>query len=159
MDISSTKKIKSKTSRKYRRAVREISMDRCDGWLCVGCWPAIARGSLPSSGSGASGAPLPGRTLVFSFLSMMTNRLIIIHNSSSSAPYQTTKTLTMATSMAAAIAASLPAPQAASAPAAPVHEPIPASMSKLIDMEAEISLNSVQLEGLVRPAVVAPHFA
>lgn len=79
--------------------------------------------------------------------------------SSSSAPYQTTKTLTMATSMAAAIAASLPAPQAASAPAAPVHEPIPASMSKLIDMEAEISLHSVQLEGLVCPAVVAPHFA
>ena len=55
----------------------------------------------------------------------------------------------MATSMAAAIAASLPAPQAASAPAAPIHDPIPASMSKLIDFEAEIALNSVQLEGLV----------
>jgi len=60
----------------------------------------------------------------------------------------------MATSMAAAIAASLPAPQAASAPAAPVHEPIPASMSKLIDMEAEIPLNSVQLEGLVVSKII-----
>ena len=39
MDISSTKKIKSKTSRKYRRAVREIAMDRCDGWLeRTMCW-------------------------------------------------------------------------------------------------------------------------
>lgn len=55
----------------------------------------------------------------------------------------------MATSMAATIAASLPAPQAASAPVAPTHEPIPASMSKLIDIEAEIPLNLVQLEGLV----------
>jgi len=55
----------------------------------------------------------------------------------------------MATSMAAAIAASLPAPQTASAPAAPMHEPIPASMSKLIDIEVEIPLNLVQLEGLV----------
>jgi translation initiation factor 3 subunit H len=65
----------------------------------------------------------------------------------------------MATSMAAAIAASLPAPQAASAPVAPIHAPIPASMSKLVDMEAEIQLNTVQLEGLVCPAVVASHFA
>jgi translation initiation factor 3 subunit H len=56
----------------------------------------------------------------------------------------------MATSMAAAIAASLPAPQAASAPVVPIHEPIPASMSKLIDIEADIPLNFVQLEGLVR---------
>jgi translation initiation factor 3 subunit H len=63
----------------------------------------------------------------------------------------------MATSMAAAIAASLPAPQAAAAPAAPIHEPIPASMSKLIDMEAEIPLGLVQLEGLVCPATITPH--
>ncbi len=55
----------------------------------------------------------------------------------------------MATSMAATIAASLPAPQAESAPAAPTHEPIPASMSKLVDIDAEISLHLVQLEGLV----------
>jgi len=63
----------------------------------------------------------------------------------------------MATSMAAAIAASLPAPQAASAPAVPIHEPIPASMSKLIDIEAEIPLSMVQLEGLVCPAAIASH--
>jgi hypothetical protein len=79
----------------------------------------------------------------------MTNRLLppllfVLSCSSSD-----TSDTTMATSMAAAIAASLPAPQAASAPAAPIHEPIPASMSKLIDFEAEISLNLVQLEGLV----------
>jgi translation initiation factor 3 subunit H len=60
----------------------------------------------------------------------------------------------MATSMAAALAASLPAPQAASAPVAPVHEPIPASMSKLIDIEVEISLNLVQLEGLVVSKII-----
>lgn len=57
----------------------------------------------------------------------------------------------MATSMAATIAASLPAPQAASAPVAPIHEPIPASMSKLIDIEGEIPVALVQLEGLVCP--------
>ena len=61
----------------------------------------------------------------------------------------TTTTATMATSMAATIAASLPAPQAASAPAAPTHEPIPASMAKLIDIEADIRTKYVQLEGLV----------
>ncbi|KAI9508784.1 hypothetical protein F5148DRAFT_1192638 [Russula earlei] len=60
----------------------------------------------------------------------------------------------MATSMAAAIAASLPAPQAASTPTAPTHEPIPASMSKLIDIEAEIPLNLVQLEGLVVSKII-----
>jgi len=60
----------------------------------------------------------------------------------------------MATSMAAAIAASLPAPQAASAPSAPLHDPIPASMSKLIDIEAEITLNLVQLEGLVVSKII-----
>jgi len=60
----------------------------------------------------------------------------------------------MATSMAAAIAASLPAPQASSAPVAPIHEPIPASMSKLIDIEAEIPLNVVRLEGLVVSKII-----
>ncbi|KAF8271398.1 hypothetical protein EI94DRAFT_1720517 [Lactarius quietus] len=60
----------------------------------------------------------------------------------------------MATSMAATIAASLPAPQAATAPAAPTHEPIPASMAKLIDIEADIPLKLVQLEGLVVSKIV-----
>ncbi|KAG6902916.1 hypothetical protein C0995_010086 [Termitomyces sp. Mi166 len=55
----------------------------------------------------------------------------------------------MATSMAAALAASLPAPSATPAPAAPTYEPIPASMSKVIDIEAEIPLTSVQLDGMV----------
>jgi translation initiation factor 3 subunit H len=54
-----------------------------------------------------------------------------------------------ATSMAAALAASLPAPQAASTPAPPTYEAIPASMSKVVDIEAEIPLTSVQLDGLV----------
>jgi len=51
--------------------------------------------------------------------------------------------------MAAALAASLPAPQAAPTPAAPTYEAIPASMSKAIDIEAEIPLTCVQLDGLV----------
>ena len=55
-----------------------------------------------------------------------------------------------APSMAAALAASLPAPSAAPAPAAPTYEAIPASMSKVIDIEAEIPLASVQLDGMVR---------
>lgn len=54
-----------------------------------------------------------------------------------------------ATSMAAALAASLPAPQAASVPAAPTYEAIPASMSKVVDIEAEIPLTCVQIDGLV----------
>ncbi|KIM85239.1 hypothetical protein PILCRDRAFT_817241 [Piloderma croceum F 1598] len=54
-----------------------------------------------------------------------------------------------ATSMAAALAASLPAPQAASVPAAPTYEAIPASMSKAVDIEAEIPLTCVQIDGLV----------
>ncbi|RDB28598.1 Eukaryotic translation initiation factor 3 subunit H [Hypsizygus marmoreus] len=54
-----------------------------------------------------------------------------------------------ATSMAAALAASLPAPSAAPAPAAPTYEAIPASMSKVIDIEAEIPLTFVQLDGMV----------
>jgi hypothetical protein len=55
-----------------------------------------------------------------------------------------------APSMAAALAASLPATQAAPTPSAPQYEAIPASMSKLIDVEAEIPVTSVQLDGLVR---------
>lgn len=51
--------------------------------------------------------------------------------------------------MAAAIAASLPAPQSAPAPAAPTYEAIPASMAKVIDIEADIPVTSVQLDGLV----------
>lgn len=56
-----------------------------------------------------------------------------------------------ATSMAAALAASLPAPAAAPAPTAPTHEAIPASMAKVVDIEADIPLTSVQLDGMVRP--------
>ena len=54
-----------------------------------------------------------------------------------------------APSMAAAIAASLPAPQSALAPTAPTYEAIPASMAKVIDIEADIPITSVQLDGLV----------
>ncbi|KAI0067730.1 hypothetical protein BV25DRAFT_1896724 [Artomyces pyxidatus] len=60
----------------------------------------------------------------------------------------------MATSMAAALAASLPAPQAAPTPSAPIHDAIPASMSKLIDIEAEIPITSVQLDGLVVSKII-----
>ncbi|KAG9121282.1 hypothetical protein FRC07_002810 [Ceratobasidium sp. 392] len=58
----------------------------------------------------------------------------------------------MATSMAAAIAATMPEKQAApsSAPTAvATHEAIPASMAKLMDVEAETPLTSVELDGLV----------
>ncbi|KII93207.1 hypothetical protein PLICRDRAFT_99606 [Plicaturopsis crispa FD-325 SS-3] len=51
--------------------------------------------------------------------------------------------------MAAALAATLPAPQSAPTPAAPTYEAIPASMSKVIDIEADIPLTNVQLDGLV----------
>ncbi len=51
--------------------------------------------------------------------------------------------------MAAAIAASLPAPQSAPTPAGPTYEAIPASMSKVIDIEADIPLACVQLDGMV----------
>lgn len=54
-----------------------------------------------------------------------------------------------ATSMAAALAATLPAPQAAPAPSAPAYEAIPASMAKVIDIEAEIAITSVQLDAMV----------
>lgn len=52
-------------------------------------------------------------------------------------------------SMAAAVAASLPTPQSAPTQAAPSYEAIPASMSKVIDIEADISLTCVQLDGIV----------
>ena len=51
--------------------------------------------------------------------------------------------------MAAAIAATLPATQAAPAAAAPTYEAIPPSMAKAIDIEADIPLTGVQLDGLV----------
>lgn len=51
--------------------------------------------------------------------------------------------------MAAALAASLPAVQTPSTPAAPTYEAIPASMSKVVDIEAEIPLTNVQIDGLV----------
>ena len=61
-------------------------------------------------------------------------------------------------SMAAAIAASLPAPQAAPTPAAPTYEAIPASMSKAIDIEADIPLTCVQLDGMVSNSFIFPCF-
>ncbi|KAF4572845.1 translation initiation factor 3 subunit H [Pleurotus pulmonarius] len=54
-----------------------------------------------------------------------------------------------ATSMAAALAASLPAPAAAPVPVAPSYEAIPASMAKVVDIEAEIPLTCVQLDAMV----------
>ncbi|KZV79506.1 hypothetical protein EXIGLDRAFT_578355, partial [Exidia glandulosa HHB12029] len=53
-----------------------------------------------------------------------------------------------ATSMAAAIAASLPAPTAQAAPT-PAPTEIPQSMQKVIDVEAEIPVETVQLDGMV----------
>ena len=61
-----------------------------------------------------------------------------------------------ATSMAAALAASLPAPQSAPAPSAPSYEAIPASMAKVIDIEAEIPITSVQLDAMVSLALSRP---
>lgn len=55
----------------------------------------------------------------------------------------------MATSMAAAIAASIPASQAGPAPVQTTYEAIPPSMSKVIDIEGEIPINTVQLDALV----------
>jgi translation initiation factor 3 subunit H len=57
------------------------------------------------------------------------------------------------TTMAAALAASLPSPQAALTPTVPAYEAIPASMSRVIDIEAEIPLTCVQLDGLVSGAL------
>lgn len=58
-----------------------------------------------------------------------------------------------APSMAAALAATLPTPATAPAPAAPIYEAIPASMSTAIDIEAEIPLTCVQLDALVWPFI------
>lgn len=56
----------------------------------------------------------------------------------------------MASTMAETLAASLPAPAPAQATnIVPLAEKIPASMSKLIDIEAEIPIERVQLDGLV----------
>ncbi|KAI0715233.1 hypothetical protein C8Q76DRAFT_729980 [Earliella scabrosa] len=59
-----------------------------------------------------------------------------------------------ATSMAAALAASLPAPQSAPTPSAPTYEAIPASMAKVIDIEAEIPITSAQLDAMVVSKIV-----
>lgn len=59
-----------------------------------------------------------------------------------------------ATSMAAALAASLPAPSAAPAAPTPTYEAIPASMSKVIDIEADIPLTCVQLDGMVVTKII-----
>jgi len=56
--------------------------------------------------------------------------------------------------MAAALAASLPAPQATPAPAAPAPEAIPASMAKAVDIEAEIPITCVQIDGLVMSKIM-----
>jgi len=57
--------------------------------------------------------------------------------------------------MAETLAASLPAPAPTQTTnAAPVAESIPASMSKLIDIEAEIPIEVVQLDGLVVSKIV-----
>ncbi|KAI6047571.1 translation initiation factor 3 subunit 3 [Pisolithus marmoratus] len=56
--------------------------------------------------------------------------------------------------MAAALAASLPAPSAVTTPAAPTYEAIPPSMSTAIDVEAEIPLTCVQLDGLVVSKII-----
>jgi hypothetical protein len=55
----------------------------------------------------------------------------------------------MAPSMAAALAASLPTPSTTPATPQPKYEAIPASMAKVIDIEAEIPVTAVQLEGMV----------
>ena len=55
-----------------------------------------------------------------------------------------------APSMAAALAATLPAPAAVSVAPQPTYESIPPSMAKVVDIEAEIPLTLVQLDGMVR---------
>jgi len=59
-----------------------------------------------------------------------------------------------ATSMAAALAASLPAPSAVTVAPKPTYEAIPASMAKVIDIEAEIPLTCVQLDGMVVTKII-----
>ncbi|PFH54545.1 hypothetical protein AMATHDRAFT_52165 [Amanita thiersii Skay4041] len=60
----------------------------------------------------------------------------------------------MAQAFAAALTASLPAPAASPAPVAPTHEAIPPSMAKVIDIEAEIPLHTVQLDGMVVAKII-----
>ncbi|KAF8641085.1 hypothetical protein AX17_000729 [Amanita inopinata Kibby_2008] len=60
----------------------------------------------------------------------------------------------MAQAFAAALAASLPAPAVTPIPAAPTYEAIPPSMAKAIDIEAEISLHTVQLDGMVVTKII-----
>ncbi|KAK2461856.1 hypothetical protein APHAL10511_006319 [Amanita phalloides] len=60
----------------------------------------------------------------------------------------------MTQAFAAALAASLPAPAAAPAPAAPKYEAIPPSMAKAIDIEAEIPIQIVQLDGMVVTKII-----
>ncbi|KAJ3503159.1 hypothetical protein NLJ89_g8556 [Agrocybe chaxingu] len=59
-----------------------------------------------------------------------------------------------ATSMAAALAASLPAPAAVTVAPTPTYEAIPASMAKAVDIEAEIPLTCVQLDGMVVTKII-----
>ncbi|TFK41084.1 hypothetical protein BDQ12DRAFT_678861 [Crucibulum laeve] len=59
-----------------------------------------------------------------------------------------------ATSMAAALAASLPAAPVAPTTTVPTYEAIPASMAKVIDIEADIPLTCVQLDGLVVSKII-----
>jgi translation initiation factor 3 subunit H len=56
--------------------------------------------------------------------------------------------------MAAALAASLPAPSAAPTPTAPTYVAIPSSMVKLVDIEVEIPVTCVQLDGMVVTKIV-----
>lgn len=56
--------------------------------------------------------------------------------------------------MAAALAASLPAPSAAPVVAAPTFAQIPSSMNHLVDVEIEIPVTSVQLDGMVISKIV-----
>ncbi|KAF8168027.1 hypothetical protein B0H34DRAFT_645251 [Crassisporium funariophilum] len=56
--------------------------------------------------------------------------------------------------MAAALAASLPAPSAISVAPTPTYEAIPASMAKVIDIEADIPLTCVQLDGMVVTKII-----
>jgi hypothetical protein len=58
-------------------------------------------------------------------------------------------------SMASALAALAPAVAAAPTQAAPTYEAIPSSMAKLVDIEADITLQSVQLDGMVCVPAVA----
>ncbi|KAL5518821.1 hypothetical protein ACEPAH_504 [Sanghuangporus vaninii] len=60
----------------------------------------------------------------------------------------------MATSMAATIAASMPISQAPTAAVQTTYETIPPSMSKVIDIEAEIPITTVQLDALVVSKIV-----